>query len=191
MLRVWFGGVRSGLPALAVAAASVGLAVLWLQASKLAAGGVVVAGVAIGGVALQMGQRALSGTRPRPLRSVSWLTWSALIPASAGAAVACAIILVGIEVPKDTWSAQTKGLVAAATGAATTYMVAAFVKGAEDADAGWVGAAVRRAFQKTFTGRFAEGTEARDAVSSEFRFRGWGREARRERAHAIEQELGR
>lgn len=189
MLRAWFTGVISGLPAFAVAAASVGLAIVWLKVSELAAVVVVLVGAAGGGFAYWRGTSALSAQRPRPMAAVRWLNGSILVPAAVGTAAATALILLAVKyAPKTSWSTETKGLVATGTAAVATYLTTAFVTGVDQADAG-IGATVKRAFQKAFKGRFAAGSEARDAVFSEVRFSGWGRDVRTKRAAAIDREL--
>lgn len=191
MLRAWFTGVISGLPAFAVAAASVGLAVVWLKWSELAAVLAVLAGVACGGFAYWRGTSALSAQRPRPVAANSWLSATILVPGAVGTAAATALILLAVKyAPKTSWSAETKGLIAAGTAAVATYLTTAFVTGVNQADAG-IGATVKRAFQKAFKGHFTAGSEARDAVFSEVRFSGWSRDTRRARASAIERELAR
>jgi len=191
MPAAWFSAAKDGLPALAVAAAAVGLAVLWLEVTKGAALGVAIAGVAIGVVGLWAGWRTLSGNEPRAVKSLRWFTLAALTPASIGAAAGAIVVVLGVELPKDDWPAQTRALVAAGTGAITTYLAAAFVRAADEADTSWVGTAVKSAFQRTFRGRFDEAAtrDARDAVFSDERYDGWGRAARRTRAELIDAAL--
>jgi hypothetical protein len=189
MLKTWFGEVRTGAAALLVAAAAIGLAILWLEVAELAAVAAVVVAALIGGGAAWVGERALAGERPRPLRALTWLTCSVLVPLSVGAAAAAVIIVLGIELPGDRVSDQTRALITSATGAVGTYLGTAFIRGAEDADAGWIGGVVKQAFQTTFRGRFEENTPARNAVFSDVAFQGWDRVTRRKRAQAIEDAL--
>jgi hypothetical protein len=186
MVSAWFSGARSGLPALLVAAVAIGLAIVWLEVSELVAVAAVVVGALLGGGAWWIGKRAVTGARPRPLRALTWLTWSALAPAAVGAGVAGAIIVLGIELTNDRWPAQTRALVAATTGALTTYLTAAFVRGAEDADRSWISGVVKQAFQAAFKDRFREGTDAARAAFSDTGPVGWDRATRRERAQTIE-----
>jgi hypothetical protein len=188
------GGVadnlRKGLPAFIVAAGAIGLALVWLDVDEIIAIAAVLGGIIVGTIAYLGGRVSLYGQHPHPLSALKWFWWSMLLLGSLAAAAGAALILLGIEwAPQDDWSQQKKGVLAAVTAAVTTYLTAALIKGADEADDGWVGAITKAEFRRAFKDKFETSTEAEQAVYSESRFSGWGRSARKERAEAIERAL--
>jgi hypothetical protein len=195
MFGAWFGGLKTSLPSLLVAAAAIGLTITWLKVDHIATLLVVIGLAACGILAYFLGTRALAGDRPRPTAALVWFECAAIAPVAIGAAAAAALILVGIEyAPARSWSVQTTKLVAAGTAALTTYLTVGLIRGAEQADKNFIGTVVKQRFQAAFANRFAdtdENRDARDAVFSEVNYVGWSRPVRRRRARAIEAALRR
>jgi hypothetical protein len=190
MLGAWFGGLKTGLPSLFVAVASIGLATTWLKVDHIVAGLAVII-LAVGGLlAYLIGARALAGDRPRPKAALFWFECAIVTPIAISAAAAATLILIGIEyVPSHSWSGQTTRLVAAGTAALTTYLTVGLIRGAEQPDKNWIGEIVKKRFAHAFTSHFDQGSDAREAAFSEVKYAGWGRKVRWERARAIEAAL--
>jgi hypothetical protein len=184
MIKVLFGQVRPSLPSLVVALGGVGLAYVWLDLSWLLAAVIAVALLALGAIAYGVGNSQLDRTKPKAVSALRWLGWTVAAPLGLAAFAAAAIIVLGIStVPGKHWSEERKQLTAALVAAITTYLTTVFIKGAEDADAGWVGTIVKTQFQKRLKDRFPEG-KAQNAVFD--LFRGWDSDDRKARAKEID-----
>jgi len=191
MVAFLLKGVRPSLTSFVVAVLAVGLAWLWLKISVVASLVFVVAGAALGFGAFGAGRRLLRSERPKPERAVSYLDWTVMAPGAVAAAVGAVLIVVAIDIaPGDHASSETKALLGAIGAAVSTYLTTVFIKGAEEADTGWVGELVKDELRSAFNGHFPEGSEPQQAVFSDVRYGGWGRQARRERARVIERSLG-
>ncbi|HEY7118040.1 MAG TPA: hypothetical protein VH475_15740 [Tepidisphaeraceae bacterium] len=189
MTALLFKNVRSTLPSLLVAALAVALAWGGIKIgygwAAAAAAVVLLLGIAF----LAVGDRQLRGNNVTG--GVAWLERAILVPGAVAAAVGATLIIIGIQLaPPEDASAETKALLGAVGTAISTYFTTVFIKGADDADEGWSGSLVKGRLQRQFRGRFPEGSEARDAVFSDERYSGWGRDGRKKRAEVIQAALG-
>ena len=181
-----FGKFGSSLPALIVAAAGVGLAWICLKVNFAIAILVAIVALAVGLACYGLGHAALTRTTPRPVRALRFFEFSILAPGTLAAGASAGLIFLAVEEAAKR-SAENKALVAAAVGAATTFITTVLIKDAEDADGAWVARRVKKEFQSVFKGKFTRGSPSELAVYSNINPSGWDWTTRRERAHTIEE----
>ena len=186
MFKTLFGQVSLSLPAFVVALGAAGLALLWIEVSWVLAAAVAGALLLVGLVAYALADALLARPRPRVVAATRSLTFAVAAPLGLAAFVAAAVIVFSIETaPAEDWSEQRKQLTAAFAAAFTTFLTTAFVKGADEADAGWTGKLVKKRFEVRFENRFPrKETAVRSAAFD--RTRGWDAETRMERAREID-----
>ncbi|MEU1484489.1 hypothetical protein [Streptomyces sp. NPDC005752] len=136
------------------------------------------------GVALFM--HGKSTIRISPQESVGWLeSGLALSYGAVASAGACVVVILGILLAeRSDWSAQANAIIGAFSGAFTTFIGALVVDKAKTADADWMSASIKKAFQETFgEGPFEKGSDGEYALNN---ISGdWGRADRRQRAEEI------
>ncbi|MFF9016152.1 hypothetical protein ACF09C_24695 [Streptomyces sp. NPDC014870] len=171
--------------ALALAVGLIGAVLAWvaLYVHWVATAAVLVVLVILG-IALFM--HGKSTIRSAPHESVGWLEAGlALSYGAVASAGACVVVILGILLAERTgWSAQANAIIGAFSGALTTFIGALVVDKAKTADADWMSAPIRKAFQETFgEGTFEKGSEGEYALNN---ISGdWGRDDRRQRAQEI------
>ena len=164
--RALFGQVSVNLPSFLVALGGAFLALAWLELSWVVSATAFGLLLFMGAMSYLIGDAQLNQDRPKAVRAEQWLRWTILAPIGLAAFVGAVILVLGIDTaPKDSWSEQQKQLTAAFTAALTTYFTATFIKGADEADEGWVGKLVQDRFTTRLRDRFPTSeTAVRDAV---------------------------
>jgi hypothetical protein len=188
-------GVRAQLPALVIAFGGIGAAVLWFFVWEPLAFVPPLIAAAVGLAADYQAKRAID--RDDPVRASKWINGWILVPLALGIAAAGAVIVIAVLLdPGDNPSVERKEVFSAASAALGAFLVAMFVKDAEQADEAWVGDRFRRKVQKRFRDRFPRepgkpATRGELAVLDDaaLGFAGWGRDARERRAQIIAEEL--
>ncbi|WP_327368568.1 hypothetical protein [Streptomyces sp. NBC_01217] len=171
--------------ALALAVGLIGAVLAWvaLYVHWVVAAAVLVIFVILG-VALFM--HGKSTIRSAPQESVGWLEAGlALRYGAIASAGACVVVILGILLAERTdWSAQANAIIGAFSGALTTFIGALVVDKAKTADAVWMSAPIRKAFQETFgENTFEKGSDGEYALNN---ISGdWGRDDRSQRAEEI------
>jgi hypothetical protein len=183
------------VPPLLVGLGGVGVALLWFYVSKPLAVAPPAAAVVLGLAADQWTKRTLA--RDDPVAATKWIYGWALVPfaVAIGAAGAAIVLAVALD-PGDKPPVKRKEVFSAAVAAVGAFLIAAFIKSADEADEKWVGSRFKKRFQARFRDRFPReqgkpASQAELAVLSEadLGFSGWGRAARSRRAEIVAQEL--
>lgn len=189
-------GLRKWLPPLAVALGGVGVALIWFYAWWPLAFIPSAVAVLLGLLADYLAQRKLK--RDDPVAATKWINGWALVPFALALAAAGAVIIVAVALdPGDKPPVERKEVFSAAAAAVGAFLVAMFVKDAEEADEKWVGGRFKKRFQTRFGDRFprppgqATPTDGELAVRSEadLGFSGWGSASRKRRAEIVAREL--
>jgi hypothetical protein len=179
-----------------VGLAGVGVALLWFYVSKPLAVVPPAVAILLGFGADQMTKRKLDDDDP--LAAIKWAYGWALIPFAFAIAAAAVVIIVAVALdPGDKPPVRRKEIFSAAAAAVGAFLVAAFIKDAEEADEKWMGARFKKRFQARYRKRFPRqdgqpASPAELAVISEadLGFSGWGRAARKQRAEIVASALG-
>jgi hypothetical protein len=183
------------VPSLAVGLGGVGAALLWFYAWRPLAVLPSVVALLLGLGADYLAQRELD--HDDPVAATKWIYGWALVPFALAIAGAGAVIVVAVALdPGEKPSVERKEIFSAAAATVGAFLVAAFIKDSEEADEKWIGTRFKRKFQARFSDRFPRqpggpATRGELAVKEEaaLGFSGWSREARRQRAEVVEEEL--
>jgi hypothetical protein len=144
----------------------------------------------VGAVAFAFGKQSLPDD---PIRAVTLLEWSVLLDYALGTVASSVLVWLGVQLePSEDASTDSKKLLAATFGAISGLLTALFIKGAEEADEGWVGSRIAKRFRLAYAGRFEPGSAPWRAIHEpDFAGEsGWGKAARRVRAAYVLRGLG-
>jgi len=185
-----------------IALAGVLVACLWLTGHWIVAACTIASLLVVGWMCDRHGRRLL----PRyPLSSVGWMEWWIVIPGSLAVFGAGLVIILAVCLePSEKADVIPRKLLGAVAGATATFLTTLFVKAADDADDGWLGAHVKKQFQARYQRQnpseahqpgviyFGAESEGERWVYSDpyGGVSGWSWSARRQRALAIEKRLG-
>ena len=183
------------VPPLLVSIGGVAAAILWFYVWKPLAFLPSVVALLLGFGLDRVAQRKLDADDP--VAATKWIYGWAFVPFAIAVAAAGAVIIVAVRLdPGDKPPVERKEVFSAAATAIGTFLVAMFVKGADEADETWVGARFKKKFQARFRGRFPRqagqaASLGEVAVESEqdLGFQGWGAAARKQRAQIVAEEL--
>jgi hypothetical protein len=182
-------------PSLAVGLGGVAVAALWFYVWKPLAFALPLIAV-LGGLACDRRARTRLA-KDDPVSAAKWINGWFLVPFALALIAAGLVIIVAVALdPGSMPPPQRKEVFSAAAAAIGAFLVAAFVKGAEEADDEWVGDRFKKRFQARYGGTFPtpQGGTAPDAQlavksDADLGFSGWGRSARKRRAEIVARAL--
>ncbi|MEX2646450.1 MAG: hypothetical protein WD249_09325 [Gaiellaceae bacterium] len=136
-------------------------------------------------------------SRDDPVGAARWIDGWVLVPFGTAIAAACGVIIFAVAVdPGDHPPLERKEIFSATSAALGAFLVAMFIKSAEEADEKWIGVRFKNNLERQFGNRFsrqqgqpASRGELAVKADAALGFSGWAHAARRRRAAVIAEEL--